>query len=480
MCEIGCQGHPQVTRVTTPEGIPLVRCQRDPLNFHGWLSETPPESEVESRKVIDAFEEEDFQGPLRTAFGILRSSQFHPGDDWLSHPGTAWARGASPPPGSTLMMETLYIQMEFCDGTTLREAIISGELQKDEALIWKLFRQVLDALAYVHSKDLIHRDVKPPGAHTVMLLGLLSAHSRSCIGSKVIWEYQGRCYFAAAFVCFLVMSREAVRSTARLIDADSRFITRKVPVLLRLNDERVQALLFVSRAVWGSRQIACALLEGVESMPQPSNQVSDEAQPSSQLPGPQIAKAVEKACEEESDRGTVITAKTGVSSIGGAIPLFRAEGGHAKLGDFGLSTELANLAHAETSAQEWTQKHVQGLVTLGTPHKPPPEGQMDMTFGCLRNLNKAHPGAYFSDDMFYVSIAGDAVVGQKIEGNIPIVELIQSPSPESTAWNSYQALGGVGNLTGDGLEKSLTSQARVVQIASKEGQCEARTSGQPV
>lgn len=58
MCEIGCQGHPQVTRVTTPEGIPLVRCQRDPLNFHGWLSETPPESEVESRKVIDAFEEE--------------------------------------------------------------------------------------------------------------------------------------------------------------------------------------------------------------------------------------------------------------------------------------------------------------------------------------------------------------------------------------------------------------------------------------
>lgn len=27
----------------------------------------------------------------------------------------------------------------------------------------------------------------------------------------------------------------------------------------------------------------------------------------------------------------------------------------------------------------------------------------------------------------------------------------RSPSPESTAWNSYQALGGVGNLTGDGL-----------------------------
>lgn len=105
----------------------------------------------------------------------------------------------------------------------------------------------------------------------------------------------------------------------------------------------------------------------------------------------------------------------------------------------------------EREGLEWAQKHVQGLVTLGTPHRPPPEGQMDMTFGCLRNLNKAHPGAYFSDDMFYVSVAGDAVVGQKIEGNIPIVELIQSASPESTAWNSYQALGSYGNLTGDGL-----------------------------
>ena len=88
------------------------------------------------------------------------------------------------------------------------------------------------------------------------------------------------------------------------------------------------------------------------------------------------------------------------------------------------------------SVDEFTFERV--CFGLSMPHR----------FGCLRNLNKAHPGAYFSDEMFYaarpsteavldflvedfelcsrqVSVAGDAVVGQKIEGNIPIVELIQ-------------------------------------------------------
>mmetsp|Transcript_11796 Transcript_11796/g.26213 ORF Transcript_11796/g.26213 Transcript_11796/m.26213 type:complete len:132 (+) Transcript_11796:1-396(+) len=71
--------------------------------------------------------------------------------------------------------------------------------------------------------------------------------------------------------------------------------------------------------------------------------------------------------------------------------------------------------------------------------------------GCLRNLNAAHPGAYFKDNIFYITVGSDAVVGEKIEGNLPIIELIQSPSPESTAWNSYNAVCGIGNVTGDGV-----------------------------
>ncbi|KAK8850742.1 hypothetical protein IAR55_004662 [Kwoniella newhampshirensis] len=52
----------------------------------------------------------------------------------------------------------LYIQMEFVEKQTLREAIIAG-LTDDE--VWRLLRQVLSALAHMASLGIVHRDLKP-------------------------------------------------------------------------------------------------------------------------------------------------------------------------------------------------------------------------------------------------------------------------------------------------------------------------------
>ncbi|KAJ3216328.1 hypothetical protein HDU67_009679 [Dinochytrium kinnereticum] len=52
----------------------------------------------------------------------------------------------------------LFIQMEFCENNTLQDLINQG-LEIDEA--WRLFRQVLEGLAYLHSLGVIHRDLKP-------------------------------------------------------------------------------------------------------------------------------------------------------------------------------------------------------------------------------------------------------------------------------------------------------------------------------
>ena len=55
---------------------------------------------------------------------------------------------------------TLYIQMEFCENLTLRDLIkhnLPGNI--DEG--WRLFRQILDALAHIHGLGIVHRDLKP-------------------------------------------------------------------------------------------------------------------------------------------------------------------------------------------------------------------------------------------------------------------------------------------------------------------------------
>ncbi|XP_041809286.1 eIF-2-alpha kinase GCN2 [Chelmon rostratus] len=59
-----------------------------------------------------------------------------------------------------LIAHYLYIQMEYCEKSTLRDTI-DHSLHQDQNRLWRLFREILDGLAYIHQQGMIHRDLKP-------------------------------------------------------------------------------------------------------------------------------------------------------------------------------------------------------------------------------------------------------------------------------------------------------------------------------
>lgn len=75
-----------------------------------------------------------------------------------------------------------------------------------------------------------------------------------------------------------------------------------------------------------------------------------------------------------------------------------------------LGEQQRRVNSSSSSSASTTGDVVCGLVTLGAPHFPPPDGINCATRGALKNTNLEYPGAY-RKDIVYVTVAGNAVTG---------------------------------------------------------------------
>ncbi|KAG8961816.1 hypothetical protein FRC03_004923 [Tulasnella sp. 419] len=99
----------------------------------------------------DDDEDEDDSTPSE---GTPGNSPSRKGKFLLGSPPAISVRKPSPTPWAP---KILYIQMEYVERQTLREAIEDGLSEKEA---WRLFRQILEALAHIANLGIIHRDIK--------------------------------------------------------------------------------------------------------------------------------------------------------------------------------------------------------------------------------------------------------------------------------------------------------------------------------
>ena len=59
------------------------------------------------------------------------------------------------------LKNSLCIVMELADAGTLKDIVQKGMYSRDEKCVWNLILQLSSALAYIHGRNILHRDLTP-------------------------------------------------------------------------------------------------------------------------------------------------------------------------------------------------------------------------------------------------------------------------------------------------------------------------------
>lgn len=150
--------------------------------------------------------------------------------------------------------------------------------------------------------------------------------------------------------------------------------------------------------------------------------------------------------------------------VAAAVEEASAEAGGAQVTLVGHSAG-GWLARAYLANEPEARARVNGLVSLGSPHAPPPAGVTDVTRGALGWLNAGWPGAFYAPDVRYISVAGRAVTGRPGEAK----DASGNRRPAAYAASSYSTLvGGDGDgVIGDAvvpLSVALLDGAQHVEL----------------